>query len=301
MKNIHIIPTDKPSKLHLWVDENGSKLALCEIEYSHTRNTQHIYITSNEKIKQGDWYYDCGDVNFICKAFKHTTQQYQRVKIILTTDQELIKDGVQAIDDEFLEWFVKNPSCDEVEVVKGSFNLSPTEEMLEKEKYVPTGTFDTYKIIIPKEEPKKYPIGGYAPGNYRCTCVTCKTKFMGDKRAVQCEPCAIKMTQEEPKQKIIASEEDAKIFVDAIKNPPAPNENLKQAFKNFSKQETLEEAAKEQWGNVHRTGVLGFIEGAKWQAERMYSKEEVEKIVNRALTYGATASFKEWFEQFKKK
>jgi hypothetical protein len=36
-------------------------------------------------------------------------------KIILTTDQDLIKDGVQAIDDEFLEWFVKNPSCEEVE------------------------------------------------------------------------------------------------------------------------------------------------------------------------------------------
>jgi hypothetical protein len=37
-------------------------------------------------------------------------------KIILTTDQELIKDGVQAIDDEFLEWFVNNTSCDRVEI-----------------------------------------------------------------------------------------------------------------------------------------------------------------------------------------
>lgn len=40
----------------------------------------------------------------------------------------------------------------------------------------------------------KYPIGGYAPGNYTCNCVTCKTQFTGDKRAVQCEPCAIKTT-----------------------------------------------------------------------------------------------------------
>jgi hypothetical protein len=37
-------------------------------------------------------------------------------KIILTTDQDLIKDGVQAIDDEFLEWFVNNTSCEEVEI-----------------------------------------------------------------------------------------------------------------------------------------------------------------------------------------
>ena len=37
----------------------------------------------------------------------------------------------------------------------------------------------------------KYPIGGYAPGNYMCRCVTCKEEFKGDKRAVQCEPCGI--------------------------------------------------------------------------------------------------------------
>jgi len=40
------------------------------------------------------------------------------------------------------------------------------------------------------------------------------------------------------------------------------------------KQETLEEVAERQWGNVHRTGVLGFIDGAKWQQERSYSEEE---------------------------
>jgi hypothetical protein len=44
---------------------------------------------------------------------------------------------------------------------------------------------------------------------------------------------------------------------------------------NNMKQETLEEAAENQWGNVHRTGVLGFIEGAKWQQERMYSEEDM--------------------------
>jgi hypothetical protein len=317
MKNIHILPTDKPSKFIYSTKYNKFMFCYEAPFFLDDTQAEHkgIYITSDEEIKEGDWYYDCGDVNFICKAFKHTTQQYQRVKIILTTDQELIKDGVQAIDDEFLEWFVKNPSCDEVEVVKGSFNLSPTEEMLEKEKYVPTGTFDTYKIIIPQEEPKKYPIGGYAPGNYRCTCVTCKTKFMGDKRAVQCEPCAIKMTQEEPKQKIIASEEDAKVFVDAIKNPPAPNEELKQAFKNFSKQETLEEAA-ERMAKEHcsirvNTNTTEFqiqqliIQGAKWQAEQ--SQEAINKLISIIEWYDNESDVRPdaetfmWFEQFKKK
>jgi hypothetical protein len=38
---------------------------------------------------------------------------------------------------------------------------------------------------------KKYPIGGYAPGNYFNTCCSCGNQFTGDKGAVQCEPCAI--------------------------------------------------------------------------------------------------------------
>lgn len=39
---------------------------------------------------------------------------------------------------------------------------------------------------------KQYPIAGYAPGTYQCKCSSCKNLFIGDKRAVQCEPCAIK-------------------------------------------------------------------------------------------------------------
>lgn len=38
----------------------------------------------------------------------------------------------------------------------------------------------------------KYPIGGYAPGNYFNKCCSCGREFMGDKRAMQCEPCAIR-------------------------------------------------------------------------------------------------------------
>lgn len=38
---------------------------------------------------------------------------------------------------------------------------------------------------------KKYPIGGYAPGNYQCKCTICGGGFIGDKRAAQCEPCAL--------------------------------------------------------------------------------------------------------------
>jgi hypothetical protein len=52
----------------------------------------------------------------------------------MTTDRDLIRDCVQAIDDEFLEWFIKNPSCEGVEV---------------------QDCVNYYKILIPQEKPKQ--------------------------------------------------------------------------------------------------------------------------------------------------
>jgi hypothetical protein len=51
---------------------------------------------------------------------------------------------------------------------------------------------------------------------------------------------------EEPKQEIISSEEDAKIFIDALINISEPNEKLKEGFKKFNKQETLEDIKLEE-------------------------------------------------------
>jgi hypothetical protein len=64
--------------------------------------------------------------------------------------------------------------------------------------------------------------------------------------------------------------------------------------------ETLEEAAENQWGNVHRTGVLGFIEGAKWMKERMYSEEEVLDLLNNCRSENPI-DVEKWFENNKKK
>jgi hypothetical protein len=81
-------------------------------------------------------------------------------KIILTTDQDLIADGVQAIDDEFLEWFVKNPSCEWVEVEKENIcarcHSNDVDECWSA-KDCSDGRYDKirYKIIIPQEEPKQ--------------------------------------------------------------------------------------------------------------------------------------------------
>jgi hypothetical protein len=57
------------------------------------------------------------------EIIKHKGENYIKTttgykKIILTTDPKLIADGVQSIDDEFLEWFCsKNGNVDYVDVV----------------------------------------------------------------------------------------------------------------------------------------------------------------------------------------
>ena len=119
-------------------------------------------VSSSEKIKEntqthiqgfnGDWFYNT-IYNFIARTGDITPYDF---KIILTTNKLLIKDGVQPINDEFLEWFVKNPSCEEVEIEKicnncGDINCihAICSSQISKNKGV------TYKIIIPKEEPKK--------------------------------------------------------------------------------------------------------------------------------------------------
>jgi hypothetical protein len=144
MKNIHILPTDKPSRLSYF----QGRLLFDKEEFHKTFISQNIYITSDEEIKEGDWcYYENGELKGIHKVVNGQRPKTMVLKkIILTTDQDLIKDGVQAIDDEFLEWFVKNPSCESVEVITiekmiGSFGRG------KKPIYI-----DEYKIIIPNLE-----------------------------------------------------------------------------------------------------------------------------------------------------
>jgi hypothetical protein len=327
MKNIFVLPTDKPSRLHNKNGELGNypstKLYIGDFK-GNQYNSFHIYITSNEEIsglENNIWVYNNGRV-WLWENTMALRSNNKPKKIILTTDQDLIADGVQAIDDEFLEWFVKNPSCEKVEVRK-------------------IGEEWIYNADVPKKEPKQYPIGGYAPGNYTCTCITCKQQFFGDKRAVQCEPCAIEMvnvkvninkeggieeTNPEPNfyeklKEYFENTPREKVLEDWNKSAHLDNvgptvdefiENSnKEIFKNLktisskdidpefveivndnfwdlidSSEKTLEEVADKLSDELHAVfemnnedaflWILNILnKGAKWQAERMYSEEEV--------------------------
>ena len=165
MKNIHLLPTEKPSRLFynkkdsIFTIDNDFENVIEEDWFQD----YNIYITSNEEIKEGDWCLCSEELvhkvveiksNIGIIRFQDGVTEVLNAckKIILTTDPELIADGVQAIDDEFLNWFVKNPSCECVEI-----------ERMEDGKYIDRfadgtikeGIYENYKIIIPQEEPKQ--------------------------------------------------------------------------------------------------------------------------------------------------
>jgi hypothetical protein len=144
MKNIYLLPTDKPSRL---IKNNHSQLLLTIQTLPLDREIgcfpQNIYITSDEEIKEGEKCITFGSDK--CKGQLDTFQSnvmYSRKphKIILTTDQSL--DGVQEIDKTFLEWFIKNPSCESVEVE----DFPTTEKYNSKGEYIHNSNW-IYKII----------------------------------------------------------------------------------------------------------------------------------------------------------
>jgi hypothetical protein len=241
MKNIHLLPTEKPSVLILRQDGKlfftGYGGQLGRIHGLEKDVPQNIYITSNEKPKKGEWSIYLG----LQKKYKVIEDIIgdEFPKIILTTDQDLIADGVQSIDDEFLEWFIKNPSCERVEVDESNLlNTSRT--------YLGV---DKYKIIIPQEELKKELI---VPNGYY--------------------------------------DQDCKDFEQA-------------SLDDFKEIETLEEAAEnysQGWGE--NDDVKSFIAGANYQAERMYSEQEVLELLLKSKIETSNLYYediKEWFEQFK--
>ncbi len=136
MKNIHLLPTNNTSNLLLCIkdytehkntpaenSDNKGNLRIGVGEYSNDEFYQHqnIYITNNDLIKDGNWvYYDDkifkvkktdilynGDFTIMVDDGTFINHKYA-FKIILTNDINLIKDGVQLISEEFIEWFVDN-------------------------------------------------------------------------------------------------------------------------------------------------------------------------------------------------
>lgn len=127
--------------INIYNDEQlkGCKKIIHTIEATY----QNIYITNDEKPKIGDWQLSNDKHITIRTDSFHESDK----KIILATDVDLIKDGVQAIDNTFLEWFINNPTCDEIETKLVEFEV----DMNLGDSCIEYGSY--YKIIIPREQP----------------------------------------------------------------------------------------------------------------------------------------------------
>lgn len=272
MKNVHLIPTEKASRLFYYNNHLG--LARNFVKKNDGVNPQHAYITSEKEDFNENDYVITKDGRLVQVSYLLSKDLDGAFKVVIASDPDLIADGIQSIDYEFLEWFVKNPSCEWVEV-KSKMNH-------------PRAVFG-YEIIVQKEEIKVFSESG--------------SQLFFDEKG--------RLIKEEPKQEIIATEEDAKIFVDTLENPPAPNEKLKIAFEKQLNQETLEEDLLDTViqivGDSDCTTIKEFFVKHNWQQEQdknKYSEEEVENIAKDAYTMGRNniliGVFNKWFEQLKK-
>ena len=249
MKNIHLLPTENYKQDYtlrsgevvevirlgqlilnkenneVLINKNPHWSASCDID---VLVPHHIYITSDEEIKVGDWVIQ---VNFEktntqllhcvseiqVKIANDKNGSFTKSKVILTTDQDLIKDGVQEIDNEFIEWFIQNPSCDMVEVstyhVKGDIS----------------GKLH-YKITIPQKEPKDF--------------------------AELLDKCL----------------SESKQILEELKDINAKQQTIEEAAENYAKKSSTF-----VFQDNHKQD---FIAGAKWQAERMYTEDEVRGLLD---------------------
>ena len=140
--------TDKPSRLAKSTKSGLNAAKKGEGLYESGRfgiTTFNIYITNDKEI-ENCWFVNLTN-NEIGYIKNNIGTQKNAKKIILTTDIDLIKDGIQSIDEEFLEWFVKNPICEEVYVK--DIRTIPALQLGS-----PNGHL-MYEIIIPKEELKQ--------------------------------------------------------------------------------------------------------------------------------------------------
>ena len=328
MKNIHLIQTETyPAKLQL--DRDYGTLTVwdepCVINGQDFVGA-NLYITS-DKLNTVGWYLD--NNNHITKtitdqkSYWEHRQNYQ--KIILTTDTRLIADNIQAIDDEFLDWFCENPNCEYVEIVQEQTNNKPN-------THYATLTLYKYKIIIPKGEPKN---------NF----IKSKTEFLGITYTLK---DGSKQFVPNLKEELKTSEEWQKQFNEnVVLNPDGwDRKNYdyswyeeKITFTEYNRRrsqstcknsipkkelnrETLEEAAHKMLVDYgiksmgQSIGVLTvkklMVDMAKWQQEQdknKFSEEDVKEafymgekhVATEKKVYPQSPDFETWFKQFKNK
>ena len=158
---VHRLPTEDVSQIHhnkvRYPNEIKYELSFHK-EPSKCKNdglcsgNQHLYITTDDKIKEGDWYIIQG----ASPEGVHNTLPNGGVKkefakkIIATTDPRLIENGVSEIPTSFIKEYCKVGGIDEVDVEHEEFSLNgggrPNATVLEP-KLNPDNTIIIHRIV----------------------------------------------------------------------------------------------------------------------------------------------------------
>ena len=104
MKNLHVLPTDHPSRLRYNIKTRIWELNEFHKYHTDIKSTHNIYITSDEEIKMQDWCITAKG-NLLQMIEGDTALGFALLgckKIILTTDQDLIADGIEQISEDVL-------------------------------------------------------------------------------------------------------------------------------------------------------------------------------------------------------
>jgi hypothetical protein len=285
MKNIHILPTEKPSRL--FYDINLRLL----FEPYLMKYSQNIYITNDEEIKEGEYFLNTLN-NAVLTNLSVINSNFLK-KIILTTDQDLIKYGVQAIDDDFLQWFVNNSSYEEVNIK--SQHVDEFGNYIDDSFHSKTDLY-SYKIIIPKEEPEQDYSGVHFrhcyQGEYEDVC-----KYGED-------DCPAKPKEELKQEFNIIDEWLEKNGTSEIKK------QVEQEAKELCEQETLEEGLLQHIKFCleckNESQAIRLIEKYGFEKQEQDKNKFNEEDLEDAYMEGGDCdtqykTFQEWFEQFKNK
>ena len=266
MKNLHLKITDKPSRLVLETINNNLFLTTTTEFPSKIMVFKNIYITSDEEIKEGDWFYNtislkpepfkvCENGNGYVNCIKYSHNRIDCKKIILTTDVDLIVDGVQTIEDDFLEWFVNNPSCEFIKVIRNK-KLSGKNIFDAKEGDLVFNNHGFGGIIQELSNDIRVHIVSENGEGYMETAITADngidTLIINNYKVHEYTDYKIIIPQEEP------------------------------------------------YDRTYQPIILSDIDKEEPKQERMYSEEEVKEILMKTDRF-LRADLDLWFEQFKKK
>jgi hypothetical protein len=244
--DVILLHTDKES--NLFIGDLSSQLHYnYSIEKGKSIN-QHLYILSNEEIKEGDWAYD-KVLNIIFQTDKYTDLKYVNQT-----------DNVKKI-------------------------IATTDSSLTKEMYcVSSGKYQEPLPQIPQQFIEYY-ISEYNRGNVINKVLVEVDLSIND---IHCDNWVIKLNQNNEisilTEKCEYMKEVGCIKDICIRNTGPKRETLEEAANKFASQTKPENSFEE---GLCVGKALGFIEGVKYQAERMYNREKVVELLTLAW---ATAS-----------